>query len=1364
MKRIYIILFLLLVSVLTRGQSSGLDRILKFLPGEQIGITWEEQVVTVVFQASDLSDIKPTDMQTALVNYFASHSYSTVKNVVVNFVNTKVGRWTITFWSNNSTSARSIYIPQPELIIVQSGKNILMPFQFTGDNVIPEGGSVSLHLAHSQKKVKYNLLKDGNVVKTITSAGIKLNFTDITEPGVYTVKAEYNGLSLMMDGSVTVTNFNPLNEYSLSGGGDSYNGANVTLTLSGSQSGVLYRLLKNGVLKETKAGTGTPLVFEVNEAGTYTVEGAQESFTKLMSGSVVVNAMTGFRLTRKYNYTATYTYLDPTTSVEAARSMVDVTYYDGLEREIQKVAVGASPDGSDIVQPVYQRSFGKNGKTYLPFVKQNNFGSHVDGDTLPSNWNSVYGSTEAAHARGEEVYDNSPLDRVIKQIGAGKNWHDNDRATRFDYSANVANEVRSWIVSSTGSLSSPGFYPAGSLTKNITIDEDGNKQEEFRDRADNIVLTIAYDGNEVCKTYYVFDNKGLLRFVIPPAIGDKSSLTGEEIKKWCYSYSYDSQDRLIEKRLPGIEPEYCVYDANNRIVLHQTGNQRLSNKWSYNLYDVYNRVIESGECVISTALASLRVTVANSLNYIPVTRVPLVYNYFDNYSFPGVHAFIPTKNISGYVDSDGIDNGYFDFVSGQKTGTKIKVLDETGTNWITQTIYYDSYQRVIQETKNLYPSGSSSVSFCYDFIGNITESKEWQTVNGMESVVDKKYTYDDRGRLKFNKLKVNNDPEITLAEFYYDKLGRLHSKKYHGGIETQTYNYNVRDWLTEITGNKFKEELRYEIALAGLDTSRYFNGNISFMSWQNGTETKQAYAYRYDGLGRLTRATYCNLSATNAISNKGINDVASITYDKNGNILSLQRKKNGTLVDNLTYGYNGNLLQNVLDASTSVTPGGYPHTTGTLADQKYVHDANGNLIKDLNNKITAVSYNFINLPKQVTKDGQMISYVYSATGEKLQAMFGNSNVLNYNGTFIRAGNSLKYIITEEGRYVMNGTNGVAEYHLKDHLGNVKVVLNSAGDLIQSNSYYPFGSQLSQSGSSDNRYLFNSKEQQEISNWIDYGWRMYDGVIGRWGGIDKLSEKMYPVSCFAYGLNNPVKYKDLFGLLPTDPIVRHYIMLDEVVVTANRTYVNPFSFLYPYVSTGNKMKEQSQKWSEGIQKLDNVISRLESAVEVNRWKKGIQATMEFGNYLGVGASTISGLKYSPDVHVGNFYFRKGFWRTANGKVNTLEYLSKVAMGKNKGMYNALQNSLNMAKTSVKYINYFGNAVGYVSLGYTGYSFVKTPTVEGGFDTAAGIASIFFWEVGAIYTGSKIFYNGMQNYYTTMRENGFTPGLDDQIIWK
>ena len=106
--------------------------------------------------------------------------------------------------------------------------------------------------------------------------------------------------------------------------------------------------------------------------------------------------------------------------------------------------------------------------------------------------------------------------------------------------------------------------------------------------------------------------------------------------------------------------------------------------------------------------------------------------------------------------------------------------------------------------------------------------------------------------------------------------------------------------------------------------------------------------------------------------------------------------------------------------------------------------------------------------------------MYSVAGEKLQVSYECSTVLNYNGPVVREGSSLKYIITDEGCYVMNGTSGVAEYHLTEHLGNVRVALNASGSVVQFNSNFPFGSLLSQSGSSDNRYHFNSKEQQEIS--------------------------------------------------------------------------------------------------------------------------------------------------------------------------------------------------------------------------------------------------------------------------------------------
>jgi hypothetical protein len=54
--------------------------------------------------------------------------------------------------------------------------------------------------------------------------------------------------------------------------------------------------------------------------------------------------------------------------------------------------------------------------------------------------------------------------------------------------------------------------------------------------------------------------------------------------------------------------------------------------------------------------------------------------------------------------------------------------------------------------------------------------------------------------------------------------------------------------------------------------------------------------------------------------------------------------------------YNGNI------AATT-----WQHGTGEVGAYSYDYDANGNMTKDLNNGITGVSYNFLNLPRQVTK-------------------------------------------------------------------------------------------------------------------------------------------------------------------------------------------------------------------------------------------------------------------------------------------------------------------------------------------------------------------------------------------------------------
>ena len=202
----------------------------------------------------------------------------------------------------------------------------------------------------------------------------------------------------------------------------------------------------------------------------------------------------------------------------------------------------------------------------------------------------------------------------------------------------------------------------------------------------------------------------------------------------------------------------------------------------------------------------------------------------------------------------------------------------------------------------------------------------------------------------------------------------------------------------------------------------------------------------------------------------------------------------------------------------------------------YQYDENGNMKRD-EYLAANVYYNKLNLPKKVSfDDGRKLEYTYDAAGVKRRLLRFNSDrthvdTIDYAGSIIYKNGIFDYLLTGEGR-VTNPTGGfVYEYHLKDHLGNTRVAFEAtAGEAIvkQQSDYYPFGLRFTGYLNNDNKYLYNGKELQDDTDWLDYGARMYDAQLGRWHVVDNSAETYFGKTPYMYSMNNPIRFVDPDG--------------------------------------------------------------------------------------------------------------------------------------------------------------------------------------------------------------------------------------------
>ncbi len=390
----------------------------------------------------------------------------------------------------------------------------------------------------------------------------------------------------------------------------------------------------------------------------------------------------------------------------------------------------------------------------------------------------------------------------------------------------------------------------------------------------------------------------------------------------------------------------------------------------------------------------------------------------------------------------------------------------------------------------------------YDHAGRLMEV--WKTINddNTKKALIVKNEYNELGQLKSKQVGHKKDPNGNYTALTYDPLEVLgYSYNIRGWLTGINKDYANGGGVVNGVEPWFGMELNYD---KGFQTNQYNGNIAGTKWRSKGDGERRAYGYTYDRSNRILGADFTQFDGSAYINHATVNfDMqmgnginTSSAYDENGNILAMKQSglklNNSQVIDDLYYQYynDGNKLKLVTDNAAPQTGAGLgdfqDNNTGT---NDYGYDGNGNLVTDKNKKLNgipdidqvsgAIVYNHMNLPWQINVDNGnkgTITYMYDAAGAKLQKVtleknasvaYANSSITsdittttnyvtglvyesksysNPNLSALNYTDRLQLINHEEGRIRYMPAVGTTEakfeydYYVKDHLGNVRMVL------------------------------------------------------------------------------------------------------------------------------------------------------------------------------------------------------------------------------------------------------------------------------------------------------------------------------------
>ena len=256
-------------------------------------------------------------------------------------------------------------------------------------------------------------------------------------------------------------------------------------------------------------------------------------------------------------------------------------------------------------------------------------------------------------------------------------------------------------------------------------------------------------------------------------------------------------------------------------------------------------------------------------------------------------------------------------------------------------------------------------------------------------------------------------------------------------------------------------------------------------------------------------------------SNNAVLYNAHFTYDPAGNRLSQN-------IHGVTTNYTYNELDQLLTAGST----------------QYQYDPRGNLTSAVSAAGT-IQYGYDDAQDRLTSvtlpDGTNIANTYDYAGRRVKQVIGTqtTNYLwdelsPYGDVILETDNNGRILAS----YTLAGTelvsqsrNGATSYYLQDGQGSARTLTNSVGSVTDTYAYTAFGEMYSQTGTTDNSYLFAGQQFDSETSLYSLRARYYDPSSGRF-----LSQDAYPYNIgnpvelnrYTYAGNNPVNFSDPSG--------------------------------------------------------------------------------------------------------------------------------------------------------------------------------------------------------------------------------------------